>query len=796
MDLPKRYDHKKSEEKWKTYWNKNKIYTFDNKNKKPIYAIDVPPPYASAEHLHVGHALSYTQFEIAARIKRMQGFNVYFAPCFDNNGLPTEKYVEEKFKIDKSSIKRSDFVKLCRKESAKVEKIYSENVFKKLGHSYDWSLLYTTIDLESQRIAQTSFLKLIKQGDCYRNKEPTLWCTKHQTALAQAEVENLERNTKLNYIYFDCDGEKIEIATTRPELLSSCVGIFVNPKDKRYIELIGKKAKVPLFDYEVLIRSDEKVDMKFGSGIVMVCTFGDTTDIEWWKKYKLPLRVSIDKDGKLNKIAGKYEGKKLFEARKLILESLKKEKRLIKQETLKQVVGACWRCETPIEYVITKQWFIKILKYKNQLIKQGKKINWHPNFFFKRYESWVKNLNWDWCISRQRYYGVPIPIWYCKKCGKPNFPNEKDLPIDPTKDKLNKKCSCGNDKFEPEKDVFDTWMTSSMTPQISTRWLEEKKEFNKRFPVKLRAQSHDIIRTWAFYTILKSYLHFKKIPWKDIIINTFVLDEKGKGMSKSKGNAIWVNELFEKYSIDAFRYWVGTTSYGSDIPFNEKELISGEKTVSKLWNASKFAIMHLEDYDFKKPKKIESIDLGLLAKLNELVKFCTEKFDRFEYSKATQELHKFFWNVFCDNYLEIAKDRLYNADKRGEISRKSAQYTLHKTLLTILKLFAPIVPFITEEIYQLYFVKNEKIKSIHTSEWPKYDKKLKDKISEKSFDVFIDLLNKVRQEKSKNNKSLKEEVILTLPNSTKKVLIDSLDDLKAVCKAREIEIGPKFEIKW
>ena len=326
MELPKKYDFKESENKWNKYWEKEKIYKFDPKSKKPVYTIDVPPPYASAGHLHVGHALHYTQFEITARLKRMQGFNVYFAPCFDNNGLPTEKYVEEKFKIDKASVKRSEFIKLCMKESAKVEKLYSNQVFRRLGHSYDWDLLYTTINPESQKVSQTSFLKLVKQGDCHRSEEPTIWCSKHQTALAQAEVEDLERDTKLNYITFDSEGGKLEIATTRPELLSSCVGLFVHPDDKRYKKLIGKKAKVPLFNYEVPIMKDEKVDKEFGSGIVMICTFGDSTDIEWWKKYKLPLKVSITEDGTLNDNAGKYEGMNLKEAREAILDDLDKEK--------------------------------------------------------------------------------------------------------------------------------------------------------------------------------------------------------------------------------------------------------------------------------------------------------------------------------------------------------------------------------------------------------------------------------------------------------------------------------------
>ena len=793
MNLPKKYDHKEAEKKWTKYWEKEGIYKYNPKSKKPVYVIDVPPPYASAGHLHVGHALHYTQFEITARLKRMQGFNVHFAPCFDNNGLPTEKYVEEKFGIDKSSTKRADFVKLCREESAKVEKVYSDKVFRRLGHSFDWDLLYTTIDPESQRVSQSSFLDLVKKGDCYRSEEPTIWCTNHQTALAQAEVEDFERDTKLHYIYFDSDEGKLEIATTRPELLASCVGVFVHPNDKRYKKLVGKKAKVPLFDYEVPIMKDEKVDMEFGSGIVMVCTFGDSTDIEWWKKHKLPLKISINENGTLNEVAKKYKGMKLLKAREAILEDLDKKKKLIKQEKLHQTVGGCWRCSTPVEFIVTKQWFINTLKYKKQLISQGKKVKWYPEFFSKRYENWVKNLNWDWCISRQRYYGVPIPVWYCRKCGEPVFPDEKDLPVDPMKDKPKKKCKCGSKSFVPEKDVFDTWMTSSMTPQISTRWLENPKEFTKKFPNSLRPQSHDIIRTWAFYTILKSYLHFKETPWKDISIGTFVLDESGRGMSKSKGNVVWADKILDNHSVDAFRYWVGTASYGNDLLFKEQDIISGEKTVTKLWNASKFAIMHLEDFDDKKPRKMELMDLAMLSKLNDLTKSVIDKFDKFEYGKANQEIYNFFWNDFCDDYLEIAKDRLYNPDKRGITGRKSAQYTLYKTLFGLLKLFAPVMPFITEEIYHLYFDKIEKVKSIHLCEFENYDKKLKDEVAEKTWNKFIEVLDKVREYKAKHNKSLKEEIILTFGDEEKLLLDLVLGDLKAVTKAKEILVG-KFNI--
>ncbi|MCD6477268.1 MAG: valine--tRNA ligase [Candidatus Aenigmarchaeota archaeon] len=776
--MEKRYDAKQVEQKIQKFWSDNNIFKFDPRSNKPIFSIDVPPPYASAGHLHVGHALHYTQFEFIARYKRMRGYNVYFAPCFDNNGLPTEKYVEEKYKITKSDITRPEFIKLCREEASKVEKEYSEKVFKRLGHSYDWSLLYTTIDPESQRVAQTSFLRLIKQGDCYRKEEPTLWCPYHQTALAQAEVEDLKRTTKLNYIYFklkDSD-KKIEIATTRPELLPACVGIFVHPEDERYKDIIGKKAIVPLFNYEVEIMTDEKVDKEFGSGIVMVCTFGDKTDIEWWKKHNLDLKIIVTKDGKLNELAGKYKGKDFSTARQEILEDLDKQGFLIKQEPLEQTVGVCWRCSTPIEFIVTKQWFIKTIKYKKELIEQGRKINWYPEFYRKRYEDWINNLGWDWCISRQRFYGVPIPVWYCKKCGTPIFPDESELPVDPVEKSPNKKCKCGSDEFEPEYDVFDTWMTSSMTPQITIRWLEKPDQFDKLFPLSLRPQAQDIIRTWAFYTILKSYLHFKKIPWYDIALGTFVLDEKGRGMSKSKGNVVWADELLDKYDVDSFRYWAGNATWGTDLSFKEKELIAGKKFITKLWNASRFVIMNLKDY---KPQKTElyPIDKWILSKLDDIIEQATDLNDRYETGKAKRLVEQFFWKDFCDNYIEIVKHRLYNEDH----STLAAKYTLYTVLLKTLKLFAPIVPHITEEIYQNYFKQHEGDISIHVSKWPE-----KENVEKTNGDIVIEVISKIRKYKHYNKLPLNSELNKVIIIS-KEDISEFKDDIKGALKIKEIE---------
>ncbi|MDD5178018.1 MAG: valine--tRNA ligase [Candidatus Nanoarchaeia archaeon] len=785
--LDKDYNAAEIEKKWQDYWEKEHIYKFDKNSKKKIYVIDVPPPYASAGHLHVGHALHYTQFEIIARYKRMNGFNVYFAPCFDDNGLPTEKYVEEKLGVNKNTVSRKEFRKLCLEANEEVEEIYKNKVFKRLGHSYDWDLLYTTIGKEAQRVSQTSFLRLIKQGDCYRREEPTIWCTYHQTALAQAEVEDIKRKTKLNYIDFKLeDGKKINIATTRPEFLAACVGIFVNPNDKRYSNLVGKNAIVPIFNQKVPIMKDEKVDMEFGTGIVMICTFGDNTDIEWWKKHNLPLKIILDKAGKLNELAMEYKGLTLNDARERIIERLRKEKILVNQEDLEQTVGGCWRCNTPVEYIVTKQWFIKTIPYKDELIKQGRKIKWYPDFFRVRYEDWTKNLGWDWCISRQRHFGVPIPAWYCDKCGEIIVADEKELPTDPLE--INKgKCKCGG-HFKGDEDVFDTWMTSSMSPQISVKWLEENKEFSKRFPVSLRPQAQDIIRTWTFYTILKSYLHFKQVPWKDIALGTFVLDAKGRGMHKSKGNVVWADILLEKFNVDTFRYWVGKAKWGSDIPFKEEELVAGQKFLTKLWNASKFVLMHLENYDYNKPSKLEDIDKYYLLKLNEVINIATENYDIYNSSEANKAVELFFWHDFCDDYLEIVKDRLYNPDSRGNEGKKSAQYTLYKILNGLLKLFAPVVPHITEEIYQVEFAKKEKIKSIHISEWPK-EEAITERMLRERGELFVEVMSKVRKSKADSKKSLKDHVILTLEKKSLNALGNMIEDLKAVTKAKEIKEG-------
>jgi len=789
--MEKKYDWRKSENKLQNFWEKNKIYSFNKKSKKKIFSIDTPPPTISGD-IHMGHAFSYTHTDIIARYKRMQGFNVFYPFGFDNNGLPTERLVEKEKNVQAKKMSREKFNKLCLQVSGKYEKKFKK-FWSNLGLSVDWSLLYSTIEPRVQKLSQRSFIDLYKKGREYRKEAPTIWCPHCETAIAQVELEDKELSSTFNNILFEIEGKQVEIGTTRPELLPSCVAVFVHPDDEKNKHLIGKEAKVPLFNYKVPVLADDKVDKDKGTGVVMCCTFGDLTDIDWWYAYDLPLRISIRKDGVMDKLAKKYEGLPLKEARKEILEDLRKNKILTSQKHIKHAVNVHERCGTEVEFLVTKQWFIKYLDLKKDFLSLGKKLNWYPNHMKVRYDNWVKGLRWDWLISRQRYFGVPFPVWYCKKCGEVNLAEDSQLPVDPLQDKPKKKCKCGSNEFTPEKDVLDTWATSALTPHINAKWKEDDKTFKNLFPMDMRPQAHDIITFWLFNTVVKSYLHNKKLPWKDTVISGWGLDSKGKKMSKSKGNIINPLDLTEKYPADAIRFWTAGSKLGDDLPYQEKDVETGIKTIIKLWNASKFSFIHLKDY---KPRKVklELMDKWLLSKLNNIVSECTEGLDKHEYHKIKMLVEKFFWNTFTDYYLEISKDRLYNPAERGKNSRASAQYTLYISLLTILKLFAPIMPFITEEIYQSYFSKHEKKKSIHISEWPKVDKKLIDKKIETIGDKAIGIIADVRKYKSKHKKSLKAPIVLTLDRHYEKEFKDLLDDLKAVTSA-DIKFG-KYDIKF
>ncbi len=816
MALAPKPDFKSIEERWQAYWLANQIYKFDPKSKKKIFSIDTPPPYISG-NLHMGHGVSYTGFEFIARYKRMKGFNVFFPIGFDDNGHPTERFVEKKYGIRSSDVPRQKFIDMCRQETEELENVAKDS-FVKLGHSYDWNLFYSTISDKAIKISQLSFIDLHKKKLVYRAEEPGLFCVDCQTALSQADVEDEQRKTKLNFIDFKLsEGGTIQIATTRPELLPACVGIFVHPSDKRYKKFLTKKAIVPLFGQEVKIMSDEKVDPQFGTGVVMICTFGDKTDIEWWRKHKLPAKIIIARNGLLNAEAGKYAELKLSDARGKILEELNKAGLLKQQKELEQNVGVCWRCHKPVEFIITKQWAIKAIEFKKEILEFGKpklsktqlgpakpdvslgKVSWIPEYHFKRFEDWVTNLSMDWIISRQRHYGVPIPVWYCKVCDEPLVADVSEVPIAPETKVPEKACKCGARDWEPESDVFDTWMTSSLTPQLVTEFS------SKSVPFDLRPQGYEIIRTWAFYTILKSMHHFQKIPWKSAMVNGMVLDPQGKAMHKSKGNVLDPMEYVEKYGADAFRYFASTVNIGEDAPFQEKEVVHGQKLLIKLWNVARFAEPHLVS---TKSESSNIIDKWILSRLSEVIKNYENHFGNYDAVPARRELEQFFWHEFCDFYLEMIKPRIYGNDKGA---KEEAQATLSACLLAILKLFAPFIPHITEEIYQELFAKAEGMKSIHISELPAaaaVDKTQAERSSAgrsgtrsareaiELGNLAVEAIGEIRKWKAEQKISLGAEVDLLMLYHPKADKIKAVaDEIKNTMRVKEFGVINASEIK-
>jgi len=783
MEEKENYDIKKIEAKWKKYWEEEKIYKFritgnlKKNSPKKIYSIDTPPPTVSGK-MHIGHAFSYAQQDFIARFRRMNS-GVFYPFGTDDNGLPTERLIERRNNVKSKEMTRADFIKLCLESLKKIIPDFIDD-WKTLGISSDYDIYYSTIDDNSRSISQKSFIELFKKNEIYTKEFPTIWCPECQTSIAQAELEDKEQESFFSTLKFSADGKELLIATTRPELLPACVSVFVNPEDKRYKNLVGKKARVPLFNFEVPILADNSADMEKGTGVLMVCSYGDKFDVDAINRHKLKPRIIISEDGRLNIKA--YEGLKIKEARKKILEDLKKKDLVADEKKISHTVNTHDKCGTEIEFIPAMQWFIKILDKKKQLINQGKKIRWHPGYMFKRYENWINGLEWDWSISRDRYFGIPIPAWHCRHCNKIIPADEKELPVDPIE--REKKCpECGN-IAEPEKRVLDTWATSSLTPQIASSLINNK----IKIPFSLRPQAHDIIRTWAFYTITKSFIHEKKLPWDNIMISGFVTLQ-GEKMSKSKGNVIEPKEVFEKYGADALRYWAASSKLGEDLDYQEKELASGKKFVIKMWNAARFVSQSLSG---KKPGNLEETDRLFISKLNNVIKSSTLNFENYEYSKAKQDAVDFFWHDFCDNYLEIVKKRFYNGSNE---EKNSASYALYYMLLSVLKIMAPITPYITEEIYQNYFRKFEKEKSIHISKWPEKIKIKENESDGKIFDLLLKVISDVRMEKTNAKKSMKSGIILTLEKEIKENLNPVIDDLQAVTNAREIKTG-KFKVEF
>ncbi len=744
------YDFKSVEKKWQDYWENEKIYRFERDSDKPVFSIDVPPRYASGR-LHIGHATHYSHIDIIARYRRMRGYNIFFPLCFDVNGMPIEVNVEKKHGIKMRETPRHEFIKLCEEfANANIGEMISQ--FKLLGESMDPSIYYQTDAPYYRRITQLSFIKMFEKGLVYKAKHPVNWCPRCGTAIADAEIEYQKRETNLNYIRFPLkEGGEIEIATTRPELLCTCQLIAVHPEDERHSEHVGKTAIVPLYGQEVKIVADEKVDPEFGTGAVMICSVGDKDDLEWIYKYKLQFLEGINDEGRMTERAGKYEGMPVEEARSAIIEELKNEGFLIKQEKIEQNVGVCWRCHTPIELINKEQWFINILKLKDEVRSMADEINWVPEFMKKRLYEWIDSLEWDWVVSRQRYFATPIPIWECENghAFVPKFEElqKMDRHVDPTVDPPPyEKCPVCGAPLHGTEDVFDTWVDSSISPLYNTFWARDEKMFNKLYPMSLRPQSHDIIRTWAFYTILRCGATTGEKPWEDIFVDSFILAPDGRPMHTSWGNVVDPLEIIDEYGTDAFRYFAANCTIGQDTPFRYKDVKRGRKLIIKLYNLGRFVKNAISDV--KEPEELKLMDRWLLTEYSKVVKEATELMDSYRYDKAIKLIENFTWHVFADHYVEMVKHR---------IGEESTKYTLYTSFLGIVKLFSPFMPHITEELYQELFKEREGEKSVHLTSWP--EPVMDDEEAAKEGEKIKELIAEIRRWKNENKREIKEIIV-------------------------------------
>lgn len=782
------YDQKSIESKWQQRWDEWKLYHFDKTSEKPAYSVDNPPRYASGP-LHVGHATHYTHIDFAARYKRQRGFNVLFPLCVDVNGMPIEVNVEKASGIKMRDTPRQDFIKMCREFADKnIGSIIQQ--FRVLGCSMDPSQFYRTDEEYYRRLTQITFLRLYARDLIYKGLAPVNWCPRCGTALADAEVEYKERETLLNYIHFGVEDqdEDAVVATTRPELICTCQLAAVNPKDAEKQHLVGKKLITPIYNKEVEIVSDDKVDPKFGTGLVMICTIGDKDDLEWVYRYNLPIENGIDGNGKMTSIAGQLKGMEIVEARKAIIEALKKDSLLDKQETIKQNVGSCWRCHTPIEFLQVPQWFLKTLDAKDDVLRFADEINWHPKFMKIRLEDWVASLNRDWVISRQRFFATPIPIWECNSCGEIVLAKEENCYVDPTKDKapVDACPECGS-QLQGCEDVFDTWMDSSISPLYITFWEREPELFKKLYPTSLRPQSHDIIRTWAFYTLLRSHYLTGQRPWNDIMIDGFILGPDGRPMHASDGNAIDPLELLAQYGTDAWRYYSATVSLGEDSAIRLKDVVHGQRFCTKLWNVEKFLSRAIKGQLSIETDTLRTSDKWILTKYSKLVEEVTKDYDEFQFDKAMKKVEAFVWHQLADHYIEMVKHRI--AEEKDD----ALSYALYEMGLGILKLMAPIMPHMCDEIYEQVYRDHDGAKSITISKWP--EPVFSDEDAEAVGEILKDIISAVRTWKAEKGLALSTEIeVVEVIGQKTEYLLGCEEDLAKTMKADNVLLKGEADI--
>ena len=805
--LPRNLDIASLEDRWQAQWQEMGIYTRDPVQPRDrSFVVDSPPPTVSGS-LHVGHVFSYTHQDLIVRYKRMKGWNIVYPMGWDDNGLPTERRVQNYFNVRAEpgipydpdltvepvgnrrklppplSISRQNFIELCKIVTEQDEEVFKD-LWQRLGLSIDWSEEYATIDERCRRISQRSFLDLYEKGHVYQEEAPTMWDVDFRTAVAQAEVEDRERTSAFYDLEFGVEGGgSFTISTTRPELLAACVGVTAHPDDPRYRDLFGKNAVTPVFFSPVPIFPSELADPEKGTGVLMVCTFGDQTDVEWWRSEGLQVRDMIGLDGRIldrtfgqpgwdsarpdaaNANYARLVGKRVASARREMAEMLAdpansaaggRPPLMGDPRPTQQVVRYYEKGESPLEYLTSRQWFVRLLDKKDRLTEMGQRIRWSPGYMQKRYENWTENLNVDWSIGRQRYFGVPIPVWYrldasgMRDYESPIVALPDQLPVDPMTDVPPGFSESQRDRaggFSGEPDVFDTWFTSSLSPQIVARWGDPDEQMDSLFPMDIRPQAHDIIRTWAFYTIVKAMLHHDDVPWRNAIISGFVVDPDRKKMSKSKGNVVVPIDLLDTYGADAVRYWAARARLGADTIHDEKVFRVGKRLVTKIYNASKFVLSQ----SGPSGAITNELDRGFVAELREVIERATASFEEFEFAAALETVETFFWGAFTDNYIELAKRRA--RDETDPAGQASAIATLRLGLSVCVRLFAPYVPSISDEVWSWVFAEETGVPSVHISEWPSKEEleNVEAPADADSFRTACDAIASVRKAKSEQS---------------------------------------------
>jgi valyl-tRNA synthetase len=833
--LPMHFEAAAAEGRWDAAWDASRLHGWDPaRSREETFVVDTPPPTVSGS-LHIGHVFSYTHTDVIVRQRRMRGMNIFYPMGWDDNGLPTERRVQNYFHVrcdpnvpyeaglalepaaDRKQpariVSRANFIELCHRVTAEDERAF-EQLFRRVGLSVDWTQTYATINDHCRHLAQLSFLDLFANGHVYTHEAPTMWDVDFQTALAQADLKDEQRPGAFHDLRFAVEGsdESFVISTTRPELLPACVGVTAHPEDARYAKLFGRTAITPLFGMPVPIFPSTLAERDKGTGILMVCTFGDQTDVKWWREQGLALRQIIGRDGRLVPVAfgtdafpsstagaanaayAQLQGKTIAQAQRAIVPMLREAGALVGEpKPIQHSVKMYEKGDRPLEFITTRQWFVKLMAQKPALLAMGEQIEWHPPSMKARYTDWTENLQLDWCVSRQRYFGVPIPVWYrigasgALDYAAPIVPPATRLPLDPMTDAPDGFTEAQRGKpggFAGDPDVFDTWFTSSLTPQISSHWRLDRSRHACLFPADLRPQSHEIIRTWAFYTIAKALLHEGKVPWHHVAISGWILDPDRKKMSKSLGNVITPMKLLEDFTSDGVRYWAASARLGIDTKFDEQILKVGKRLVTKLFNAGKLVLAQTAS-PAGGPVTHE-LDLALLAELRALVVQASASFDELDFAHALQLTEQFFWSRFTDSYLELVKAR-----SRGDVGdaadRTSAVAAMRLALDVLLRLFAPVLPFITEEIWSWAFAADTGHASIHRAPWPGAGELTAIPADPGSLQLAIDamtVINKAKTEREASAGRAVERLVLRASPTSIARLAPVLADVLAATRVR------------